>query len=54
MKKPPCKGCDHRTPACWGSCADYAKWKREGPDKLREGRKEDERRRASIWKRIKP
>lgn len=54
MKLSPCKDCDRRTPACWGSCAEYAAWKRENPDKLREGRKEDERRRASIWKRMKP
>lgn len=54
MKKPPCKGCDHRTPACWGSCEAYAKWKREHPDKLRERRKEEDRRWASIWKRMKP
>jgi hypothetical protein len=29
VKAAPCKGCDHRYPACHDRCPDYISWKKE-------------------------
>ena len=30
--KPPCKDCERRSTACWGTCQLYSEWKKETSD----------------------